>query len=210
MTEDKALIERLQCTICNLPNVVAINNDLFMKRPMQLIVKRNNLKAKQGAYKQLIIHFQHIEDTTTALASHMLHEDAVKLKNTAVETNIALDQIDILSLKVYDQINKLERKGDDDNFHKTIKVFTDLLKQKMGYLQFHHKISGKQAMDDIQAASLLSIVDQVGKAIGEEKVDKIKRGDTSTSQPLERHLTDDTYLNKLYSELANEVKNKKR
>jgi len=206
----KELVERLECTVCNLPNVVAINNDLFMKRPLPLIIKRNNLKTGKGSFKQLIDHFRHIEDMTTALASHLLHEDAVKLKNTAIETNLALDQIDILSIKVYDQIEKLERVGDDDNFHKTVKSFSDLLKRKIEYLNFHHKISGKQAMDDIKAASLLGIVEQVSRTIGDEKVKKIKEGDTSTAQPLERHLTDDNYLNKLYAELDHEIKNKKR
>ncbi len=153
------------------------------------------MEYSRETIKKLTTHqLNHIETPSTALARSMLHEEAVQLKNTAIETNLSLDQVDIMLITVYSRIQEEE---DPDVFHKLVKNFTDLQRRKMEFLQFHHRISGKELIEDLRRASLTETVKAVGKELGDEAVSQI-RSDAKKRRSIKEFLMEDEYMNELY------------
>lgn len=183
------------CDICKNTNIVQINEDLQMKISYPLMCERNNLPYTIQTIKMLTKHqINHIETPSTVLARAMLHEEAVQLKNTAIETNLSLDQVDLMLVEVFLMI-----KSEEDRIikHKLIKNFTDLQKTKKDFLMFHHKISGKELVDDLRRASLTETVKAVGRELGDKAVQEIQR-DAKKKRSITEFLQADDFMNELY------------
>lgn len=192
-----------KCKICASKNALQINEDLYMKMSYPLICERNNLPYNVNTIKDLTTHhLEHISTPAMAIARTMLHEEAVQLKNTAIETNLALDQVDMMLIKVYKTIMDEE---DPLVFHKLVKNFSDLQRRKVELLQFHHKISGKELIDDLRKASLTETVKAVGKELGDDAVKQIKHN-IKKKRSIQEFLMSDKYMNELYESNSEEDK----
>lgn len=202
MVKDLVITE--DCPICNRTNVVSIDNDLIHKIGFQDICKRNGLEYNVKTTRELMIHFRdHRTSPSQALARSMIHKEAVELKNLAVETNLAMDQIDSLKANVF-----LKTTDDQDmsvkDYTLLVRAYTDLLKQGEKYMQLHRKVSGKDAADDIQKAALTSIVAKISDELGEEKIKSIRSGRRSRKKPME-YLMRDPHLAAVLAELEGEI-----
>lgn len=183
------------CEICKSTSVAQINDDLRMKVSYPLLCERNNLPYSIQTINELVKHHKdHIQDISVALARHMLHEEAIQMKNTAIEANLAIDQIDIMLVDTYRDLEKT-----DDPKTKTLirKNFIDLQDKKLKALAFHHRISGKELIEDLKRASLTETVKAVGKELGDEAVKKIQK-DSKKRRSIKEFLMDDEYMNLLY------------
>lgn len=169
-----------QCEICDLANVVAINRDLIYRRSMREVLGRNKLNEQipqlnpDELQNVLMIHLRdHITKPTQALTNHMLQKQAVELKNTVIEANTTIDQIDMFSLEVLNRLDKgIE---DDSDFAKVAKVYSDLLKRRLDATAILHKISGKEKGNEAKGAMMESYFKQIGQALGQKRVSEIKK-----------------------------------
>lgn len=197
-------IEIVACEICKHPRVVAINEDLIKRYDYRKICKRNGLKYSPKMVKDLSIHHaQHIVSPSQAMAKHMIYEEAIQLKNSAVEVNNALDQIDLLMTHLYDALESMDA-SETDGHYKLVRNITDLMKRKSEYLNMLTKMTGKTLEGDLKRASLTEVIKQVSKEVGEQKVRQIKNGQLKTTA-LETFLLNDPYVNKLLQELEHGV-----
>lgn len=166
------LINLEECKICDLPRVVSINNDFAMKFPLPQICIRNDIDHNKENVTLLNKHFaKHFTEPAMAMTRSILKENAVELYNTVVETNMALKQNDIIIADIWAKIGKVDSIAD---YHKLMKNISDFQKRKHEMLQFHYKVTGKSDKDDIAKASLVAMVQEAGKQLGEEAVNEIK------------------------------------
>lgn len=192
------------CEICQKTNVVSINTDFIHQLGYPTICKRNKLEYSQQMVKTLNEHFlRHLTKPSQALAQRMIKEEAIDLKNTVVEANIALDQIDDLKGVVYLKISALANDSTPKDLNLLIKSYADLLKRETDLLQLHHKVSGKAQQEDLMKAALGGMIMSVTRALGEEKVKKIRQG--STKKGTMSFFENDPHLQKLFKELEGEV-----
>jgi len=191
-------MEIVDCAICSHPRVVGINSDLIKGFPFNRICERNNLEYSNVLVKQLLKHRKsHINTPSMALARQMLHDEAINLKNTAVEVNVSLDQIDILAFEIFEN---LEITTTIDEKHKLLKNFADLLKRKYEFLGMLNKMSGKDLQDELKRASLTEVIKRVSKEVGDRKIKEIKEGNLKTDR-IESFIMQDPYINSLYKDL---------
>jgi len=175
----KAVVVLEDCDVCALNNVTSINRDFIQKRNIREIIGRNKIAEllphleSKDIRETLMIHFRdHYTTTTSALANHMIQKEAIELKNTVVENNFLLDQIDEFSTEVLDRFRGAESDTDSARFGK---IYSDLLKRKLDGIAVLHKISGKEKKDEITGAMMTSYFDVIAKKLGQERVAEIKK-----------------------------------
>lgn len=204
MSTDLTIIH--ECVICDKPTVIAINSGFIHQTPYQLICKQNDLVYNKETVRLLNVHFRsHLVTPKQALASKMIKEEAVKLKNTVVETNIALDQIDDLKQKTFIRMNSLSgEENTPKNFALIMKSYTDLIDKEIKLLAFHNKISGKDQQEEFRQAALGGMINAVTKELGAEKVKQIRQ-DVRKRKSIMSHFEHDPHLNALFKELEDTV-----
>ncbi len=198
-------IEIVACDICKHARVVSINDDLIKRYSYRKICKRNHLEYSPEMVKKLAMHHaKHLVTPSQAMAKHIIYEEAIELKNVAIEVNNALDQIDLLMNKMYEALEQVDPENVDAVF-KINKNITDLLKRRHEYLNMLSKMTGKNLVDDLKRASLTEVIKQVSKEVGEQKIKQIKSGKLKTNS-LETFLMNDPYVSSLLTELEQGVK----
>lgn len=202
-----AIVPFEECVICKKPNVISINSGWIHQSPYQLICKQNKLTYNKETVRLLNLHFRdHLVTPKQAMVNTMLQEEAVKLKNTVIETNIALDQIDDLKRRAFHRLTNLSKEEDTPkNFALLQKSYTDLLDKQVKLLAFHNKISGKEAQEELYAAALGGMINEVSKALGAEKVKQI-RTNARQSKSVMSYFEDDEHLSSLFQELEDTAK----
>ena len=198
-----------ECEICERNNVVSINTDFTHQLPYQAICKRNRIPYSTDMVKALNYHFiHHLTTPKQAMALAMVREEAINLKNTVVEANIALDQVDSLKAVVYQKLtNDEEDPLTPKDLTLLVRSYTDLLKQQTNLLQFHHKISGKAQEDDLMQAALGSMISTVTKELGEEKIRTLRQEVKDGKQrSIMSFFEGDEHTRKLFEDLENQIK----
>ena len=175
----KSVVVLESCVICDLPNVSAINRDFVQRRNAREIIGRNKIDELLSEYeteevrKFLVDHFKdHFTNTSTALANHVMRKEAIEIKNTIVENNFLLDQIDEFSVEILDRFRASESDTDSARFGK---IYSDILKRKLDAIGLLHKISGKEKQDEVKGAMMTSYFDVIAKKLGQERVSELKR-----------------------------------
>ncbi len=190
------------CEICKKPNVISINSGYIHQSPYQLICKQNKLTYNKETVRLLNLHFKdHLVTPKQAMVQTMLQEEAIKLKNTVIETNIALDQIDDLKRRAFHRLTHLSTDEDTPkNFALLQKVYTDLLDKQVKLLVFHNKISGKDAQEELYQAALGGLINEVSKALGAEKVKQIRKN-AMKQKSVMSYFEGDAHIISLFEEL---------
>ncbi len=196
-----------ECVICKKPNVISINSGWIHQEPYQLICKQNKLTYNKETVRLLNLHFRdHLVTPKQAMVNTMLQEEAVKLKNTVIETNIALDQIDDLKRRAFYRLTNLSEEEDTPkNFALIQKVYTDLLDKQVKLLVFHNKISGKEKQEELYAAALGGMINEVSKALGAEKVKQIRKN-AKSNKTVMSYFEGDEHIMSMFDELERTAK----
>lgn len=167
------------CKICELANVASINKDLVQRRPMRAVIGRNRVAEQLSGleYKELnkilMVHWRdHMTSPTQAMANHITQKEAIKLKNTVIETNSTIDEIDVWKLQILD---RLEHAKDDSDWAKIGKLYNDALKRRGENVLTLHKVTGVEKESDIQGAMLTKYYKTIADHLGQEKVSEMKQ-----------------------------------
>jgi hypothetical protein len=178
------------CQICQLPNVAAINKDLVQRRNFREVIGRHKLFDQLENHdineinKLLMEHFRdHFTTPAQAMANHVVAKEVAGLKNTVVEANLLLDQIDVFSVDVLDRLSTI---ADDGDWSRVGKIYSDLLKRKLDNVVVLHKITGKEKADEVKGAMMTSYFDIIAKKLGEEKVAELKQRGKKKGSPVDR------------------------
>lgn len=201
-----------ECEICELNNVISINTDFIHQLSYQAICARNKLGYSNKIVKSLNYHFiNHLTTPKQAMAMAMVREEAIALRNTVVETNIALDQVDNLKSIVFQKIGTLTEKSTPKDLTLLVKSYADLIKQETNLLQFHHKISGKAQSEDLMKAALGTMITTVTKELGEEKIKQLRKEvKDENTQGIMSFFMGDKHIAKLFKELDQQYKHNKQ
>lgn len=174
----KSIIVLDECEICKLSNVAAINRDYIYQRNAREIIGRNRLNKTFSKLnptqlnKLLITHLRdHITTVAQAMSNHILQKEAVNLKNTVIETNHIIDEIDQTKKDILDKMVKVK---DDNVWAKLSKVLMDGHKIRLNSVAVLHKISGKEKADEVKGAMMGTYFDTIAKKLGIDKVKELK------------------------------------
>ena len=176
----KAVVVLDACAICDLPNIPAINKDLVQRRNFRAVIGRNRIQDQlpkldiNEINQMLLIHLRdHYTTPVQAMSNQVMRKDAVDIKNTVVEMNTTIDQIDVFSLDVLDRLATVD---DDGDFARLSKVYSDLLKRRLDGIASLHKVTGKEKADEVKGAMMTSYFEAIAKKLGKDKVSELKRG----------------------------------
>lgn len=181
--EEKQMVIK-DCDICKSPSVASINEDLIAGINHPSLCARNNLEYSQETVSKLLNHYaEHVVSPSQSLANYMIHEEAIELKNTIIETNQGIDFLNMLLTKMYIDLEGFMEDKDRVRLYDSI---IKGVKEKGNLVKLLHDLSGKKSEDELKKATLNEILKQVGEHLGQDAVDRLKKkkGESSVEEVL--------------------------